>query len=57
MGSPPRIDHYCVNVAPFDRDTVAAKLTALGATLVGSDDADELHFKDRDGIHVVLRAA
>ena len=32
-GEPPRIDHYCVNVAPFDRDAVAAKLTALGATL------------------------
>jgi predicted enzyme related to lactoylglutathione lyase len=56
-GEPPRIDHYCVNVAPFDRDTVAAKLTALGATLVASDDAHELHFMDRDGIHVVLRAA
>jgi predicted enzyme related to lactoylglutathione lyase len=56
-GEPPRIDHYCVNVAPLDHDTVAAKLTALGATLVVSDDADELHFKDRDGIHVVLRAA
>ena len=56
-GESPRIDHYCVNVAPFDRDPVAAKLTALGATLGVGDDADELHFKDRDGIHVVLRAA
>jgi hypothetical protein len=56
-GEPPRIDHYCVNVAPFDRDAVEAKLAALGATLVAGDDAEELHFKDRDGIHVVLRAA
>ena len=56
-GERPRIDHYCVNFAPFDRDTVAAKLTALGATLVAGDDDAELHFKDRDGIHVVLRAA
>ena len=56
-GERPRIDHYCVNVAPFDRDTVATKITALGATLVADDDDAELHFKDRDGIHAVLRAA
>lgn len=55
-GEPPRIDHYCVSVAPFDRDSVAANLTALGATLGVSDEAGELHFKDRDGIHVALRA-
>jgi predicted enzyme related to lactoylglutathione lyase len=56
-GERPRIDHYCVNVTPFERDTVASELTALGATLVDADDAAELHFKDRDDIHVVLRAA
>jgi hypothetical protein len=38
--------------------TVAAKLHRARRTYaVVSDDADELHYKDRDGIHVALRAA
>jgi predicted enzyme related to lactoylglutathione lyase len=56
-GESPRIDHFCLNVARFDRSAVAAKLVALGGTLAASDEGvNELHFKDLDGISVVLRA-
>lgn len=57
-GEQPRIDYYCVNCAPFDRGAVAAKLSALGATLAASGEGEnELYFKDVAGINVVLRAA
>ena len=57
-GETPRIERFCVKVAAFDRNAVAAKLATLGATLVVSaNDGNELRFTDPDGINVALRTA
>jgi hypothetical protein len=54
-GSKPHIEHFGIKVAPFDRNTVAAGLTKLGATVIASpDERDVLRFRDPDGIPVEL---
>lgn len=57
-GEKPKIDHFSVKVAPFDRDAVARQLTELGATIIASEDEGEevLRFKDLNGIGAELKA-
>lgn len=55
-GGPPRIGHYAVKVAPFDRSAVVARLRELGAEILPSpDEPDVLRFLDNYGITVELK--
>ena len=55
-GAAPKIAHYCVQVEPFDLDTVASGLTALGAEILASgDEPDVLRVLDPDGITFELK--
>jgi catechol 2,3-dioxygenase-like lactoylglutathione lyase family enzyme len=55
-GESPRIGHYAIKVAPFDRGAVSARLRQIGATLMPSpDEPDVLRFADDNGIVVELR--
>ena len=57
FGDKPRIAHFGIKVAPFDRAAVSDGLTKLGAQILPSDDEpDVLLFKDPDGITVELKA-
>jgi catechol 2,3-dioxygenase-like lactoylglutathione lyase family enzyme len=54
-GEMPRIGHYAIRVARFDRAAVAARLQQLGARVVPSpDEPDVLRFTDDNGIVVEL---
>jgi catechol 2,3-dioxygenase-like lactoylglutathione lyase family enzyme len=55
-GTKPRIAHFAVKVAAFDRTAVAAALTKLGATVSASPDEQPrvLRFRDPDGITVEI---
>lgn len=56
-GQKPRIDHYCIKVAPFDREAVAAGLRQIGLKVLPSPDEPEvLRFVDNYGITVELKA-
>ena len=47
----PHIDHFCVQVKPFDKKAVSEGLTKLGAKVVASpDEKDVLRFVDIDGV-------
>jgi catechol 2,3-dioxygenase-like lactoylglutathione lyase family enzyme len=55
-GQPPRIDHYCIKVEPFDRDAVDAGLREIGLRVLPSmDEPEVLRFADSDGIIVELK--
>jgi catechol 2,3-dioxygenase-like lactoylglutathione lyase family enzyme len=57
FGDKPRIAHFGIKVAPFDRAAVSDGLTKLGAQILPSDDEpDVLRFTDPDGITVELKA-
>jgi catechol 2,3-dioxygenase-like lactoylglutathione lyase family enzyme len=57
FGDKPRIVHFGIKVAPFDRAAVSEGLTKLGAQILPSEDEpDVLRFKDPDGITVELKA-
>jgi catechol 2,3-dioxygenase-like lactoylglutathione lyase family enzyme len=57
-GQKPRIEHFGVKVAAFDRNAVTAALKKLGASIMPSpDEASVLRFRDLDGITVELVAA
>jgi hypothetical protein len=57
-GQKPRIDHYCIKVAAFDRDAVTRGLEQIGLKVVSSpDEADVLRFTDNYGITVELKPA
>jgi catechol 2,3-dioxygenase-like lactoylglutathione lyase family enzyme len=52
----PRIGHYAIKVAPFNRAAVAARLQELGSKLLPSpDEPDVFRFADNNGIVVELR--
>jgi len=52
----PRIAHFGVKVASFDRNAVIAGLKKLGAEIVASpDELDVVRFRDRDGNSVELK--
>ena len=54
----PRFDHYCIKVAPFDRDTVAAGIRQIGLKMIPSPDEPEvLRFTDNYEITVELKPA
>jgi catechol 2,3-dioxygenase-like lactoylglutathione lyase family enzyme len=56
-GQKPRIEHFGIKVAPFDRARVTDGLTKLGAQLIPpQDELATLKFRDLDGISVELRA-
>jgi len=55
-GLTPKIAHFCIKVAPFDRAAVSAGITALGGTVLPSPDEPEvLRFRDIDGITAELK--
>jgi predicted enzyme related to lactoylglutathione lyase len=57
-GEAPRIGHYAIRVARFDRGAVIARLQELGAKVIDSaDEPDVLRFLDDNGIVVELRGA
>jgi len=56
-GTSPRIEHYCIKVAPFDRNAVTARLKAIGAEVLPSaDEPGVLRFLDDNKIMVELKA-
>jgi catechol 2,3-dioxygenase-like lactoylglutathione lyase family enzyme len=56
-GQKPRIEHYAVKVAPFDRNAVVAGLGALGAKVLPSpDEPGAIRLTDLDGISFELIA-
>ncbi len=55
-GQRPRIDHYCIKVAPFDREAVTAGLRQIGLKVLPSaDEAEVLRFADNYDITVELK--
>ncbi len=55
-GETPRIGHYAIKVARFDRGAVTTRLQELGAKVMPStDEPDVLRFADDNGIGVELR--
>lgn len=57
FGDKPRIEHFCIKVAPFEHNAVTAGLKKLGAEIIASpDEPDVLRFRDVDGITVEVRA-
>ncbi|HVZ19593.1 MAG TPA: VOC family protein [Vicinamibacterales bacterium] len=57
-GGTPRIAHFAIKVAPFDRATVVARVQQLGAKVLPSpDEPDVLRFQDPDGIVGELRVS
>jgi catechol 2,3-dioxygenase-like lactoylglutathione lyase family enzyme len=57
-GEKPRFDHYCIKVAPFDRDAVAAGIRQSGLKVIPSPDEPEvLRFADNNDITVELKPA
>jgi hypothetical protein len=56
-GESPRIGHYAIKVARFDRGAVTARLQQISAKILPSpDEPDVLRFADDNGIVVELRA-
>jgi len=57
FGDKPRIAHFGIKVAPFDRAAVTEELKTLGSQILPSpDEPDVLRFKDLDGITLEVRA-
>ena len=55
-GQKPRIDHYCIKVAAFDRDAVTRGLQQIGLKVIPSaDEPDVLRFTDNYEITVELK--
>jgi hypothetical protein len=55
-GEKPRFDHYCIKVAPFDKDAVAAGILQAGLKVIPSPDEPEvLRFADNNDITVELK--
>jgi hypothetical protein len=55
-GQKPRIDHFCIKVAPFDRQAVTAGVQKLGLKVIAAPDEPEVvRFSDNNGITVELK--
>jgi len=52
-GQKPRIDHYCIKVAPFDRNAFVDGLQKIGLKIIPSP--DEVRFADNNDITVELK--
>lgn len=58
FGDKPRIEHFCIKVAAFDRAAVSDGLKKLGSEILPStDEPDVLRFRDLDGITVEVKAS
>jgi catechol 2,3-dioxygenase-like lactoylglutathione lyase family enzyme len=56
-GQPPRIEHFCIKVRPFDRNAVTAGLMKIGAEVLPStDEPNVIRFLDNNRIMVELKA-
>ena len=55
-GQQPRVDHFCLTVAGFERNGIASKLKALGVEIGASNDENLLRFRDPHGNIVELKA-
>jgi catechol 2,3-dioxygenase-like lactoylglutathione lyase family enzyme len=54
-GQKPGVDHFCLLAKErFDREAVMKRLTEAGATLLPSDVAGDISFRDVEGIHVQI---
>lgn len=55
--APPRVDQFGVKVAPFDRQSLAAELRVIGATIASDDPADPtlLRCRDPHGFGIALK--
>ena len=57
-GQKPRIDHFGIKVAAFDRTRVTEGLQKLGAQVIASpEEPGVLRFRDLDGITLEIRAS
>ncbi|HEX4998508.1 MAG TPA: VOC family protein [Terriglobia bacterium] len=57
-GQKPRIDHFCIKVAPFDRQAVTSGLEKAELKVLASpDEPDVVRFSDNNGITVELKPA
>ena len=57
-GQPPSIAHYAINVAPFDRAALEARLRQLNARILPSpDEPDVVRFEDNNGIVVEVKVS
>ena len=54
-GETPRIDHFGIRVAGFDREAVTRQLGAIGVAVLPETDENLLRFRDADGFAVELR--
>jgi catechol 2,3-dioxygenase-like lactoylglutathione lyase family enzyme len=45
-GQKPRVDHFCLSVAGFERNTITNKLKALHVEIAPSNDENRLRFRD-----------
>lgn len=54
-GKMPAVDHVCVRVAGFDRQSMTAKLKRLGAEIAPSNDEALLRFRDPNGLLMELK--
>jgi catechol 2,3-dioxygenase-like lactoylglutathione lyase family enzyme len=53
----PRIGHYAIKVAPYDRAAVTKRIQEIGGTVLPSpDEPDVLRFTDNNGITLELRS-
>ena len=55
-GQQPRVDHFCLTVAGFDRKPITNKLKALSVEMAPPNDEDLLRFRDPHGNVVELKA-
>jgi catechol 2,3-dioxygenase-like lactoylglutathione lyase family enzyme len=55
-GEQPRVHHFTLRVAGFDRSLAVERLTRLGAKIAPSSDEGLLRFQDLDGLLVELTA-
>lgn len=57
--APPRVDEFGVRVEPFDRDSLAAELRVIGATIAPADPAspEALRCRDPHGFGIALMPA
>lgn len=56
-GASPRIEHYCIRVQPFNRQSVADGLRKIGAEVLASpDEPNVVRFRDDNRITVELKA-
>jgi catechol 2,3-dioxygenase-like lactoylglutathione lyase family enzyme len=55
-GQQPRVDHFCLTVAGFDRNAITNKLKALNVEIAPSNDENLLRFRDPHANIVELKA-